>query len=173
MTNLGKAFLLTGGILGVTLGATFTTRSAVVQGMKPLLVRDFSAPAARPLQFELCNDTGSGNLCAGGAATFTVPESTASGEAITRFIIEYVSAACSVIPTTGLVNSLSLETTAAGTPVDHHFLPTTDPNYGVIGIAQDTRLYADPGTEVDLSIGWASVSVGFCSMAISGHLAVE
>jgi hypothetical protein len=71
------------------------------------------------------------------------------------------------------VNSLSLETTAAGTPVDHHFLPTTDPNYGVIGIAQDTRLYADPGTEVDLSIGWASVSVGFCSMAISGHLAVE
>jgi hypothetical protein len=173
VTNLGKAFLLAGGILGVTLGATFTTRSAVVQAMKPLLVRDFNAPAARPLQFELCTELNLGGFCATGADSFTVPESTASGEAITRFVIEYVSAECSVLPLTGLVNALSLATTAAGITVDHYFLPTSDPSYGVIGIAQDTRLYADPGTEVDLSNGWASVSSAICSMTISGHLVVE
>jgi hypothetical protein len=171
MTNLSKAFLLAGGILGVT-GAAFTTRSAVVQGMKPLLVNDFNAPAARPLQFELCNELNLG-FCAAGADKFTVPESTPSGETVTRFVIEYVSAECSLLPTTGLVNTLSLATTAAGTTVNHHFLPTTDPNYGVIGIAQNTRLYADPGTEVDLSNSWAAISSGICRMAISGHLAVE
>jgi hypothetical protein len=171
--NLDKAFLLAGGILGVTLGATFTTGSAAVQGMNPLLVRDFNAPAARPLQFELCTELHLGGFCATGGDRFTVPASTASGEAVARFVIEYVSAECSVLPTTGLVNTLSLATTAAGTTVDHHFLPTTDPNYGVIGIAQDTRLYADPGTEVDLSNSWASVTSGICRMKISGHLVVK
>lgn len=173
MTNATKALLLAGGIGLVTLGFATRTPSSVVQSMKPLMVRDFNAPATRPLQFDLCSEINLASGCPSGEGTFTVPESTASGEVVTRLVIQFVSVQCSVQPLTALVNTMSLETTAGGTTLDHYFPLTSDPAFGVIGTTEDTRIYADPGTDVSLGTSWASANSGICDMSISGHFVVE
>jgi hypothetical protein len=167
-------------LLSLTLGFT-TAGQAVAQSMKPLLVqvlstplapvfvRDVDAPANQPLQLELCFPPSSDNCETEGVGNrFNVPETTSTGQTVQRLVIEYASGTCFG----GLeFFEVQLLTTVGGEPlVRHHLVPVIGLD-GWTNIAQTTRIYADPGTEVRIS--GTTNGLGACAFALSGHLVVD
>lgn len=170
MTRLTRVLLLATAVGAAAIAAAFTnTASSAVQNMKPLVVDDYNGPALRPLQIALCLENNATVCTVPDAAA--VPDATSSGEWVTRYVIEYVSVTCSLSSTTDFVRSIGLTTSVDGAFVTHHFVPVPVPGEGVV-VAQATRLYADPGSEIDLVVG-ASAVWTVCHMSVSGHLAVE
>jgi hypothetical protein len=126
-------------------------------------VRDVDNPARRPFQQELTWQNDPTQL--GGGASFTVPPGK-------RLVIEYVSA--NVVISTGEVVSFFVRTTVNGT-VARHFVDAIPrgPSGGYSKsyvMNQEVRLYAGPGTRVDLfannTLGGESYGIG----TVSGYL---
>ena len=163
---LAAAFVL----LSLTISVTDVTR-LFAQGMKPAtLVRDVDAAALRPFQVELCTQQGAGACPM--PDTLAVPVATSNGEPVRRLVIEYVSGECILIGTGG-VSIFGLVTVVNGVSLLHRLVPgTPSVEFARTAAAQDTRLYADPGSEVRFVTSVIGAS-SHCRMAISGHLVVE
>ena len=145
---------------------------ALAQGMKALLFRDVDAAALRPFQAEFCNENGTGG-CGSILSSLTVPTATGSGEPVRRLVIEYVSGRCVLSGSGGgIVASLALDTTANGMFARHRFTPVaTQAGFEVVA-GQVTRLYADPGSQVEFIAAVLSAQHQ-CRLTLSGHLVIE
>ena len=143
-------------------------------GSNPLPVRDVDNPARQPFQ-----------------ATLEEPPVGAPPRVVTvpagkRLVIEYVSA--NVIAgdlQCGAPPRYALTTTAAGVAQAHFFYPEFTGNVGSAGnvsrrygLSQQTRIYADPNTQLALDIGvdsfpvcsFLNLGIGESGLHISGHL---
>ena len=125
--------------------------------------------ALRPFQKELCLENGITG-CGDRDDEFTAPVTTSDGEPVLRLVIEYVSGDCSV-GSGGINFQMSLHTVANGTTVRHAFAPIMTAASDSV-VAQATRLYADPGSQLIFSAPVYSAH-SVCKMTLSGHLAVE
>jgi len=134
----------------------------------------------QPFQTTLCRFFGT-NLCQSTPSSFSVP---AEG----RLVIEYVSGLC---PPAGTslsspgenISGAILHTVVDGVQANHLLRITPGVAVGATGtvadldlngfvVAQITRIYADPGSQVTLDIavgGLGDTSIS-CTLAISGHL---
>ncbi|HET7235811.1 MAG TPA: hypothetical protein VFK59_05200 [Actinomycetota bacterium] len=112
---------------------------------QPLRVIEQNNPAFSPFQVELFPKTGQ-------CQTADVP-------AGTRLIIEYVSARVETPQDRELVVS-----TTAGGVTALHWVPLSEPYVTISNAAEDVRLYADPGTEVEVCL------TGLGQVTLSGHL---
>jgi hypothetical protein len=129
-------------LVAVLLGEAPASSAASQQ---PLKVVEQNNPAFRPFQVELTPKSG---FC----QTVEVP-------AGNRLVIEYVSAR---IEDPG-DRTLTILTTVGGTTAPH-WVPLTEPFVTISLAAQDVRLYADPGTEVQACVQ------GLGQVTLSGHL---
>jgi hypothetical protein len=180
MTQFKKYLVVAAGSVLVSLVLGLTNAGRVVADtMKPLLVQvvntnsspvpilDVGAQATEPFHTELCLIVGGSGNCQDSPSFFNVPETTASGRAVRRLVIEYASGGA--VP--GLtVLEPQLKTTLAGELVRHHVVPVVLPQ-GWTGFAQQTRIYADPGTAV--SFGGSFSGAGSFFTAVSGYLEVD
>jgi len=117
----------------------------------PITVADIDNPAKQPFQITIGPSSSSGNTA---AASYTVP----SGK---RLVIEYYAAQLTQYPQGGY-SYVYLVTTAGGSQVYYKIIP---PVSTTTTFNQTTRIYADPGTDVQVlvtsssSIGGAGASV--------------
>jgi hypothetical protein len=135
----------------------------------PLFTRDADNPARQPFQTSLCFSVGTGAFpCSSKAPSFLrVPSDR-------RLVIEFVAGSCQTGPIggTGLTGlGLGIATTAGGADVIYS-LPYS---FGLseLDIAQQTRIYADPGTSVSFGeergAGGATPSFVTCVLGLSGY----
>jgi hypothetical protein len=141
-------------------------------------IRDVDHAARQPFQVSLCRSYGSVNSCGPTPAGFMVSPNR-------RLVIEYVSGFCppsGVALRRGETFTALLETTAGGTMASHamHTIPAvaigaTMTVAGLelngFGVAQLTRIYADPGSPVTVAIelgGLGDLSI-VCRLTLSGH----
>jgi hypothetical protein len=125
--------------------------------------------AQRPFQKELCLENGIAG-CGNLDDEFNAPVTTTDGEPVLRLVIEYVSGECTV-GSGGINFEMSLHTVANGTTVRHAFAPIMTAASDSV-VAQATRLYADPGSQLLFSAPVYNAHSN-CRMKLSGHLAVE
>lgn len=172
MTKFASSLLpLAGGIAVLMAAAAFATRAqAATQGMRPLVVSDYNGPAIRPFQFELCRESNA-DVCQH-PESLVIPVATPNGEPVARYVVEYVSTDCEVATTADEVRSIGLETETSGGTVLHRFVPVRVPAPARVAAAQHTRIYADPGTEIRMSVGAAAIW-SVCRTSISGHFVVN
>ena len=158
------------GVAGLAIVGFFMPKSqAVAQSggpqvsiVSPLpLPVDVTNPPPVPFQTHLCTF---GSPIPNCTDTLTVP----AGK---RLVIEYVSGSCiSSLVTTA--HSLHINTHVGGVLSDHRaFIQfiAADATLKSYAIAQQTRIYADPGTTVHVGVGGFPISGPTCSVALSGH----
>ncbi len=110
-------------------------------------------------------------------AIFLIDSFTASGAfdvpAGKRLVIRYVSAHAD-LPTGQRLLSLRLDTDHSGISILHWFVPVSTGNIGTrarFAVAQDTQLYADPGTTVEFTAGRSTIGGGgTIHVSVSGYL---
>jgi hypothetical protein len=182
MTKLNPYVVLGSGIalLSATIALT-SAGPALAQSMKPLLVivgntaqepvpvRDANAPANEQFQQEFCFPPSSSYCQNQGAGNgMTVPATTSTGRSVRRLVLEYASGTCF----NGLeFMEVQLLTSAAGGPLVRHHLVPVPGSPGWTNIAQTTRLYADPGSQVRFS--GTTNGLGACGLALSGHFVLD
>jgi hypothetical protein len=111
--------------------------------------------------------------------SFTTPSTTADGRAVQRLVIEEVTVACVGLssPADGVRVSGSPFSGAGahlGGPNDHFFPFPNNPNSGVQVLAQQTRIYVDPGVNVSVHLTPSSSGAsGQCEYTASGHFIVQ
>ena len=127
--------------------------AAIVAGLAVVSAAPAAAKDAdQPVQVSLSN------------VVFASPPSTFHVPGDRRLVIEFVSASCEPDVTTMLV-----ATTVNGAQVFHRFFPpleSTRPN----GVTQQTRIYADPDTDVELRTERRIGPAQGCFASISGLL---
>ncbi len=132
----------------------------------PVLVRNVdmvNEPVQVPFQIDLCSEIGS--ACAS-PDSFLVPSDR-------RLIVEYVSGTCVTNPLANNRFEIHLFTVAGGTPpVNHSFhavqeSSAPDGPFFLFDVTQPTRIYADPGSYVQLSLSFGP-GTGACTLALSG-----
>jgi hypothetical protein len=155
------------GLLSLTISATGAAHLSA-QGKPVTLVRDVDTAALRAFQAQLCVEQG-GPACAE-PNTLTVPAVTSTGEPVRRLVIEYVSGECLLIGS-GSVSIFGITTVVNGVSMLHRLVPAPPASGSRTVAAQDTRLYADPGTEIRFVVSVSASNI--CTTAISGHLVVE
>ncbi len=127
----------------------------------PIFTRDKDNPALAPFQTTLCIGL-SLATCAGLPNIFTVGASQ-------QLVIEFVAVRCR--PNGGAVALSFLTTTAGGNSAAYRFPPGQAGSSGTEFIAnQQVRIYADPGTNVELSSFDSFGSGAFCTATLSGNL---
>jgi hypothetical protein len=92
-----------------------------------------------------------------------------------RWVIEYVSGTCD-IPSRDTLVEVSVATIADGHIASHVVPATLVVTVGTTKLytfAQQTRLYADPGTTVDFNHGGAPDGDGGCLVSASGYLVAQ
>jgi hypothetical protein len=137
--------------------------------LNPIFTEDVSA-AKRPFQVGLCTfvsgDPINPTTCGPTPDGFNVPPDK-------QLVIEYVSGQCFVV--SGEVDAVVLNTIVGppgGFVQVNHIVPVLSVGAAGLGhvIAQQTRIYADPGSPVSLSS--SSISSSFeCNVVLSGNLA--
>ena len=174
-----KTYLLLAAGIGVVSSAMIVTNASqaaaqmkplVVEvlssALAPLFVRNVNEPADEPFQTELCFPPGS-DFCQSHDVTsgFTVPTTTDSGQTVRRMVVEYVSGTCF-----GGLQYFEAQVHSVvngGAGVRHHVVPVPG-EPGWLNIAQQLRIYADPGSTVRIS--GTTNGLGACELAVSGHL---
>lgn len=135
----------------------------------PLYTRDVDNPARRPFQTRLCFTVSFGqpaSSCGSLTSQYAVPSDR-------RLVVEFVSGFCSTGPVGGTALTLirtELSTSVSGTTAGHN-IPLTA-GLGHFDAAQQTRIYADPGTNVNLGSslsGGSTPSSALCEMTVSGY----
>jgi len=126
----------------------------------PVFMRDVDNPARQPFQQLLCLAATASSCSV--PSSFTVP----SGK---ELVIEYVSGGCVTADASSFVNAAGLHTSVQGA-VGFHFFGNLriGPN-SAFDFGQQTRLYADPNTNVTLAASLIGGG-GVCGMEISGYL---
>ena len=131
----------------------------------PLFVRDVDNPASQPFQAATSFGIAAQQIRGGGVLT-TVP----LGK---RLVIEHVSVRARVQPNQKLAEAEILIAVAnnnnGGHPIDYYFA-LNDQGDNLFMANQQVRLYADPGTEVQVAATRnASDGSGFVYFSISGY----
>jgi hypothetical protein len=134
-------------------------------------VRNVDNPDRQPLQAVICDF---GNLGVSGAPTCGSLFQTFSVPAGKRLVIEFLSGSCMMSANIGF--NMSFSTTVNGTTASMPLLFTRNAfDSRFAGLAQSTRLYADPGTVVGItssSVGTLDGNPAFvqCTVNVSGYL---
>jgi hypothetical protein len=119
----------------------------------------------QPFQKTLCT-VGWPPGCLSTPSSFNVPSDK-------RLVIEYVSGQCDTASLAESVGLMSVSTLVSSVPTSHYVVPQFLGSVGSVklyGSAQQTRIYADPGTQVYASAsGFPTGSVG-CLVSLSGYL---
>jgi hypothetical protein len=132
--------------------------------------------AHEPFEFEAIARPNSVNEIIG---TFTVPSTTADGRTVQRLVIEEVTAQCSGLsaPAAGIrVGGFPFSGAGAhlGFGSDDHYFPfPNNPASGQQVLAQETRIYVDPGVTVIMNTFEAFENSGGCAYTASGHFIVQ
>lgn len=132
-----------------------------ITGPLPVPVRVDSAPS-QPFHATLCMFSNNGNCGQDPDRLALLPGQSA--------VIEFVSASCST-SSTDAHGRISLSTAVGGLRASYAFPLTKDAGFLVSDAAQQTRIYADPGTIIGINFASSSgptpASVT-CRMTISG-----
>lgn len=131
----------------------------------PVLVRDVDNAARHPFQLRLCFASGlTGLSCHDIPAVVSVPSDR-------RLVIEYVSAEC--IKNVGTNIDFGVATQVGGVPAKHYLAIVANvTDSSRINAAQQTRIYADPGSDLVFAIGIGGSGTGTgarCEMTLSGY----
>jgi hypothetical protein len=126
----------------------------------PLFTRDVDNPARQPFQTSICDfGNATTNLCGSLVDSFSVP----SGH---RLVIEFIMGLCRL---SNVAVRESLITQAGGNGAEY-FLPFSVGTIGGNGFAQQTRIYADPGSRVGFGGGEVNGAGPFtCTLSLSGY----
>jgi len=139
----------------------------------PVTVVNQQGSGPQPFQVALCRDIGTPARCpAGSSQSFAVPSDR-------RAVIEYVSGECpqagsAINPLENITGAL-LTTTVNGVIATHLFPTlkglTGNGDLNGVYVAQQTRVYADPGTTVTLGASVGGLLSGHltCSVTVSGY----
>ncbi len=153
------------GILTLACVITVVTPKRVLAALGYTPVRDVDQPARAPYS------GGFGFLVANGTTSTTSLGVVPAGK---RLVIEYFSGSGEV--PTGQTAYFYISTTAGGTggshsvPVTQKFADAAFAGSDALVAAQPLRLYADPGTNVEVGFRRSSANGGaFCSAFISGY----
>jgi len=156
-----------GSLLTVTHDMTLSGNGTVASPLgvaSPLMVRDLDNPALQPIQASgLCTAQEPNGGCA--VEIYTVPEGK-------RLVIEFVSM-LAVVPS-GQQASLDIGTKVNG-QFSHFHIPYSQPALGgsavaVTNIAQQLRIYADPGTTVGVNCASTSSKGATFDISFAGYL---
>jgi hypothetical protein len=126
----------------------------------PVLIGDVDNAARRPVQTTLCEGNATTSGC-GNPDNFAVL-------ADRRMVIEYLSGDCvplTLNPPTDV--SIAVVTTAGGTKAFHEIFPAQR-GLGFTVSGQLARIYADPGTSIQLAVGSTNGSAR-CQIVLSGY----
>lgn len=130
-------------------------------GPVPLIVRDVDNAGLNPIAVSgTCNGP---NSC---DAFLVFPSTTPSGGAVQTVVIDFVSALC-----TGLASGITQDNFNFGFTlrgqVNEVFFPVLVDQSGVGRLAQQTSIYADPGSSA--FVGTPGNNTG-CTLTVTGHL---
>ena len=133
----------------------------------PVRDLDNPDPALHPFQTALCETVNQSLFPCNVSNTFTVDSN------IRGFVIEYVSASCENNSNSRTADYVGISGTAGGVAAFHFVAQFGREVIGnaftFITFAQQTRIYADPGSAVRLSFSPASID-GRCEATLSGHV---
>jgi hypothetical protein len=150
----------------------------------PVLIRDVDHPANEPFSAATCSENNSGGLpqpCLPDLHRSFVVPTTVSGKTVKRLVIEYISGHCEGTPGTYLLDlRVGVDVSLASGRI-HHLVPVLLPNVNgagnVYAVAQQTRIYVDPGKDVD--VGWGAIRSAagdnalVCNVQIDGSLVTQ
>ena len=143
----------------------------------PVPVRNVEQVPDDPFQFHVCISSGAQDFS---CATRIIVPATVGDSQVRRMTIEHVTAFCTAQPSTEANLGVQLATTSGGTIVTHGFPLNAGTVSNVLGtlerdqgLAQVTRLYADPGTEVFYGSSSTGITGGRCDITISGVYALQ
>ena len=143
----------------------------------PLVVRDHTP--TQPFHIVMCADFGTESGTCQSAnpplnSSVQVPTTTSDGHTVERMVIENVSGSCESFGQQ--VFSVSLRTTLyENSPMattDNIFPASASASPAIQTVSQQTRLYAEPGSQLTLSFGSTGTSADgtICSMILTGYL---
>jgi hypothetical protein len=132
--------------------------------------------ALEPFEFQAISRTTPVN-----STSFTTPSTTADGRAVQRLVIEEVTVQCSGLssPAAGVrVSGFPFSGAGAnlglfGSEDDRYFPFPNNPASGQQVLAQQTRIYVDPGLTVYMNTFDAFETSGVCAYTASGHFIVQ
>jgi hypothetical protein len=153
------------GTVAATQSGTWNVGIAGNSASSPLFTRDADNPARRPFQTSLCSSILETPEPCNAPSSFTVPSNL-------RLIIEFIGGSCATpLGNNGLQElDLGIRTQVGGTDATYSFPYSF--GLGELTIAQQTRIYADPGTNVFLFVGGGGGGTAFatCTLALSGYM---
>jgi hypothetical protein len=135
--------------------------SANSSGPVPLIVRDADNPGLNPIA--LSGTCSSPTSC---IAFVALPSTTASGGAAQTVVIDFVSALCTGLASGITQDNFNFGFTLRGQSNELFFPVLVDPS-GIGRLAQQTSIYADPGSSA--SVGTPGNNSG-CTLSLTGHL---
>ncbi len=148
----------------LALSMTQNVQTASAETTEPLLVKDIDSAARQPFQVAVnwANDP----TQMGGGGSFTVP----AGK---RLVMEQISCAVGLVQ--GDAMNLSISTFAGGSYAVHRFIVNQSPIGGgdyskYWFVDRLVRIYADPGTVVNVSVGNNLGGAGAGWSTVSGYL---
>lgn len=137
---------------------------------QPVPNRDVDNPALQPFVFNLCGPANPAGPCP--SSSFTIPSTTATGQPVQRFVLEYVSGGCS-LGIGSFFNHIAVATSVNGGPGSYGVIPKLAGSDGLINIysiAQQLRGYADAGTNARLDFSHTGTGFPNCTATVSGYL---
>ena len=140
---------------------------------QPVPIRDVDNPAFQPFVFNLCGLPNPAGPCP--TNSFKIPSTTATGQPVLRFVLEYVSGGCG-LGTGSFFDSITVATSANGGPGSYKVIPMlagTDGPINVFSIAQQLRGYADAGSDARLELSSTGTGVPQCDLTVSGYLVTK
>ena len=150
------------GAVAATQSGTWNVGIAGNSVSNPVLIGDVDNAARRPVQTSLCeaNATTSTSGC--------IDPDTFAVLADRRMVIEYLSGDCDPITLNPVSEvSINVVTTAGGTKAFHKIFPTQR-GLGFTVSGQLARIYADPGTSIQLAVG-STGGQARCQIVLSGY----
>jgi hypothetical protein len=155
-------------------GITGTPMVSVTNANKSLLlVRDVDNPALQPFVFDLCAPITPAGPCP--SNSFTIPSTTATGQPVQRFVVEYVSGGCG-LGIGSFFDHIAVVTSVNGTGGTYQVIPTLagqESPINVYSFAQQLRGYADAGTDARLDVSTTGAGFPQCTATVSGYLVTK
>jgi hypothetical protein len=186
--------VILGAVLLVVVGAMFGPRAAhaitatlvnvVNTRTSPVPVREANSADIYPFVIQLCiNQNVNGTIFAGectfegannGSST-TIPSATPDNAVVLSADIDNVSAVCTFFSTNNAVDQvLSVFTTFQGVFAGDSWeflVPHVNNVFAITN--QRTRIYADPGSQISISLNGSTPQAQPCGVTLSGHLVTQ
>ena len=158
-----------------------TAVSVVNQQSNPVPVREANSPDIYPFVLQFCVNGQIGNTIFGGecttagsnnGASTTVPSTTPDNTPVLFADIDDVSAVCTFFSNGPAVNQvLTVDTTfqgVFGADSWEFLVPQVNNLFAVTN--QTARIYADPGSQIQVSLNGSNPQARPCGVTLSGHL---